>query len=615
MEVFSRPPTSPVTLRRQAAMRQHSSSSGQQWAVALHGGKSAPERSRRRRSDDGRYPHVTGHGEVEGTPSALDSRAPVNLEELDGLEVTSPQVSSEEHPRESYEDLMEAFCSPAGGIAAALRSVASWNMWGQGPRAPLPQLFPSGQGQGEAEHAEAQAAGVPPPEMTPHEEGPGEQGGEEQTEGESAREASEMPQLKFIHILPLYQDYGLQCMRAELCKKRGMFEVSTLIPPCPTPEGPPLQVCSLKDNPSSLWQDLPEVRESGLLDTLTPRDKRLQEAMFEMMGSEASYLKSLVVAVSHFLGSQELRLTLSKMEHHILFSNLTEVKRVSERFLLSLESHLGENVMMSPCEVGDLVLHHRVALRGAYVPYITNMMYQETLIRRLLQENKEFVEALRKLECAPVCQRQRLKSFLILPFQRLTRLRIILENILKLIPPDLEPVISLKEAITAVHQIVTECDRGVQRMRQTEELVHLDKLVDFGSVKSIPLISRGRCLLHEGSLRQVIVEGGPGGGSMVSYRDIHLHLFNNLLLLSLREAGRFSVLDYSVFPAHVEVGQLKAAVLGLPSGSFLLRLSQNHAGASTAFILAADTRSDREIWIRALSPQSDGMNTPDHQEA
>ncbi|KAJ8360746.1 hypothetical protein SKAU_G00172710 [Synaphobranchus kaupii] len=357
-----------------------------------------------------------------------------------------------------------------------------------------------------------------------------------------------------------------------------------LTPPHHAAAGPFPQSRSLS---FSLWQDLPEVRESGILDVLTPREKRLQEAMFEMIGSEASYLKSLMVAVSHFLGSQELRLILPKMERHILFSNLTEVKRVSERFLQSLESRLEDNVIIP--QVGDLVLQHHAALRSAYVPYITNMMYQEALISCLLQENREFVEVLRKLEGATVCQRQNLKSFLVLPFQRITRLRIILENILKLTPPGSEPVVTLKEAITAIHEIVTECDRGVQRMKQTEELVHLDRLVDFGSVKSIPLISGGRCLLRDGSLRQVIVEGGTSGGSMVSFKHIYLHLFNDLLLLSLKEAGRFSVLDYSAFPAHVEVGQLKTDILGLPSESFLLRLLQNHAGAPIALILAADS--------------------------
>ncbi|KAJ8258856.1 hypothetical protein COCON_G00178680 [Conger conger] len=286
---------------------------------------------------------------------------------------------------------------------------------------------------------------------------------------------------RLVHLLykrteekkePLYQDYWLQCMREELSRKRSVPKVFAplgLSGLLTTPHHAPADSLNL-----SLWQDLPEVRERGLLD--------VQEAMFEMIGSEASYLKSLMVAVSHFLGSQELQLILAKMEHHILFSNLTEVKRVSER-----------------------------------------------------RENREFVEVLRKLEG----QRQNIKSFLVLPFQRIARLRIILE-----------------------------IDSGVQCMKPTEELVHLDKLVDFGSVK-VPLALP--CLLQ---MR-------PAGNVV----------------------GRFSVLDYSAFPAHVEVGLLKTEILGLPSESFLLRLSQNHAGAPTTLILTADTSSDREGWI------ANGTNT------
>ena len=43
------------------------------------------------------------------------------------------------------------------------------------------------------------------------------------------------------------------------------------------------------------------------------------------------------------------------------------------------------------------------------------------------QENKGFVSALKTLEKDPVCQRQSLKSFLVLPFQRITRLKLLME--------------------------------------------------------------------------------------------------------------------------------------------------------------------------------------------
>uniref|UniRef100_A0A672ZNG7 DH domain-containing protein n=1 Tax=Sphaeramia orbicularis TaxID=375764 RepID=A0A672ZNG7_9TELE len=147
--------------------------------------------------------------------------------------------------------------------------------------------------------------------------------------------------------------------------------------------------------------------------------------MFELMGSEASYLRSLQIAVNHFYVSEALKQALSQMEHHILFSNIQRLMATSERFLMDLELRLGENVFIS--QVGDIVLQHCPAFHRLYVPYVTNMMYQEALLNQLQQQNKEFMYSLKTLEQDPVCQRQSFKSFLVLPFQRITRIRLILE--------------------------------------------------------------------------------------------------------------------------------------------------------------------------------------------
>lgn len=53
--------------------------------------------------------------------------------------------------------------------------------------------------------------------------------------------------------------------------------------------------------------------------------------MFELVGSEASYLRSLGVAVNHFYASGALKRTLSRVEHHGLFSNIYGVKAASEK--------------------------------------------------------------------------------------------------------------------------------------------------------------------------------------------------------------------------------------------------------------------------------------------
>lgn len=49
---------------------------------------------------------------------------------------------------------------------------------------------------------------------------------------------------------------------------------------------------------------------------------------------------------------------------------------------MDLEVRLGEGVMIP--QVGDIVLQHCPEFHRLYVPYVTNMMYQEALVNQLL---------------------------------------------------------------------------------------------------------------------------------------------------------------------------------------------------------------------------------------
>ncbi|XP_031157382.1 rho guanine nucleotide exchange factor 19 [Sander lucioperca] len=418
-------------------------------------------------------------------------------------------------------------------------------------------------------------------------------------------------QSKYIHFFPLYQDYCLQAVTdglhrlstsfvSELISSQGLqrrqFGYEATSPQLNSPKATPSSLLSqpVRVTPCTLWQDLEEVKASGLLSSLTTREIRLQESMFELIGSEASYLRSLGLAVNHFYASKALKQTLNQREHHILFSNIRRVMAASEKFLMDLEIQLGKSVLIS--QIGDIVLQHCPEFHCLYVPYVTNMMYQETLFNQLLQQNRDFLYSIKKLERDPVCQRQSLKSFLVLPFQRITRIKLILESILKLTEPGSASISNLKKAIEAIHEIVTECDKRVSKIKQIKELVCLEMLLDFGKVKSVPLIVSGRFLVHQGPMRQLTV---AAYNSRVSFVSIYLHLFNDLLIISSKKDQRFTVVDHAEFPTRVHI--LKTEVLGLPPDSFLLHLSQSHTRQPTAMILVAHTRSDKEAWMKALS--------------
>lgn len=157
---------------------------------------------------------------------------------------------------------------------------------------------------------------------------------------------------------PLYQNYRAAVLSEELW---GVSEDG-----CPSPttpgEGPTFARPPGPRN--TLWQELPAVRASGLLDTLSAQERRMQEvgmpglgqrwrrgwggvgpgsralhygpalppqSLFEVVTSEASYLRSLRLLTDTFVLSQALRDTLTPRDHHTLFSNVQRVQGVSER--------------------------------------------------------------------------------------------------------------------------------------------------------------------------------------------------------------------------------------------------------------------------------------------
>lgn len=86
----------------------------------------------------------------------------------------------------------------------------------------------------------------------------------------------------------------------------------------------------------------------------------LPQAKFELVTSEASYIRSLTIAVDHFMLSQELAECLGTQDKQWLFSKLPEVKDVSERWsnMLMTFLYVSPKVLMLPslCDSAYLLL-------------------------------------------------------------------------------------------------------------------------------------------------------------------------------------------------------------------------------------------------------------------
>ncbi|KAM6977164.1 rho guanine nucleotide exchange factor 19 [Aplochiton taeniatus] len=414
---------------------------------------------------------------------------------------------------------------------------------------------------------------------------------------------------RFLPNLILYQEYSDVAINREIqrqqgeepgAEEEGLREERSGDTPSPSNLSPSSSFSSSRGSAFSLWQDIPDVRTSGQLDNFSNEERKLQEAKFELVTSEASYMRSLTIAVDHFMLSPELGECLGAQDRQWLFSKLPEVKGASERLLQDLEHRLEEDILRF--DVCDIVLAHCPALRKVYLPYVTNQAYQEQTYQRLLQENTRFPGILARLEEDPICQRLPLTSFLILPFQRITRLKMLVENILRRTAPGSRDEDNATKAFNELKQIVKECNSSVQSMKRMEELIHLNKKIHFEG-KIFPLISQSRWLVKHGELLEVDTQTMSISGSKFKLhtKPVYLHLFNDCLLLSRRK----DTWKFMVF-VHARIGELKVKDLsqklqGLSGFIFYLQLCEGRQ-LKHQILLKSPTESVKQRWITAMLP-------------
>lgn len=412
----------------------------------------------------------------------------------------------------------------------------------------------------------------------------------------------------------LYQEYRDTSKQQEIEQRRqrdGIPAGSSGSLPGVT-AAPALQL-QLRNSSLSLWQNLQVVQDSGLLTHLPQREVILQEAMFELVTSEASYYKSLELLETHFLRNPVLVNTLNQSDMHFLFSNIGEVMKASERFLMDLEHRIEESIRIS--DVCDIVHEHALKHFDVFITYVINQGYQEKNYRRILQENAQFREKMSMLENQPRVRGLSFTSFLILPFQRITRLKLLVQNILKKVDENSEREASAIKAHQQLERIVKECNEGVRKMSRTEELISIEKKLDFKS-KSVPIISHSRWLLKKGEVQQM--SGPKSTRTMRSrklYHPIYLFLFNNLLLITKRSSSgeKFQVLD-SCSRSMLRTEDLEDQGVAL-AHAFMLRLLENQEDRTITYMLKASSMSDKLRWICALTPnrRTRFLSTSAHQ--
>ncbi|KAJ1354139.1 hypothetical protein KIN20_010973 [Parelaphostrongylus tenuis] len=350
----------------------------------------------------------------------------------------------------------------------------------------------------------------------------------------------------------------------------------------------------------SLWCELEEVKAAGLLDTLDEETKIRQEAYFEVITSEASYLRSLNILITHFMASQELMgskssfSVISNSERKHLFSNIFAVRDCSERLLSDLETRLEQNLMLD-----DLCILLESGVPGADT---TPTEGREPCI----------FGAVSKMEADKQCQGLDMRSFLMLPMQRVTRYPLLVYAILDRLQREGNEYEVTTRALNAANKVVGECNEGARRMERTEQLLDIDSRLIYKDpdLKKIALVSNSRYLVKRGSLVQLLERKNRNilQGKQKT-RNIYIFLFSDIILVTKKKLnGTYECKDYAgrryvdVQPLECDVDRMSTTSLNIRPHLFLCVFMRNAHGRQVEFLLNAESETDRERWLSALRP-------------
>ncbi|KAI1718600.1 rhoGEF domain-containing protein [Ditylenchus destructor] len=285
-------------------------------------------------------------------------------------------------------------------------------------------------------------------------------------------------------------------------------------------------------------------------------DRRRLQATWELFHSELVFLHRQLLVLRNVykepLKKCQVEGCLLTVEPELLFGNLDQLCRISRRFcqcFLALVKEIVDKGLETRYGTTELVVQlfdkfsKGPSTISAYQAYCINYKATMEYLGSVRQRDERFTEFERVCMTDPRCTRLQLEDLLIAPLQRITRLPILLKEILKY-----TEAIEEKQRIEKVLETMTEnlrsIDDSVQWLHNFERLQQLQHQVIWPPVMELEpktyvpdflkaALSRQFCenllahprrkLIHEGHLEYV--ESGRTS-------DCYAFLFNDMFLIT-----------------------------------------------------------------------------------
>ncbi|NXX51807.1 PKHG5 protein, partial [Tricholaema leucomelas] len=360
------------------------------------------------------------------------------------------------------------------------------------------------------------------------------------------------------------------------------------------------------------WQQIIQGAE-----VLSRRQCHQQEAIWELLHTEATYIRKLKVITDLFLccllNLQESGL-LCEVDAERLFSNIGEIIRLHRELWRGIMAPVLAKARRTGAPLNPLDFLDGFKMFGSlFKPYVRYCMEEEgcmEYMRALLRDSELFRAYVTWAEKHEQCSRLKLSDMLVKPHQRLTKYPLLLKSVLKK-TDDPRARDAITTMISSVEHFINDVNSRMRQRQERQRLAAILSRIDTyevveGSTDEVDKLLKEflrldltapipgtspedtRQLLLEGSLR--MREGKD------SKMDVYCFLFTDLFLITkpLKKAERTKVIRQPLLVDKVVCRELR------DTGSFLLIYLNELGSAVAAYTFQASGQSLCRSWVEAV---------------
>ncbi|KAF8874204.1 hypothetical protein CPB84DRAFT_1967046 [Gymnopilus junonius] len=315
------------------------------------------------------------------------------------------------------------------------------------------------------------------------------------------------------------------------------------------------------------------------LDGIPPGERKRQEAIFELINTEAAYVRDLQLIVEVFYSS--MMPMLSPKEVTVVFANIEDLLLTNTVFVSSLEERQ-KDCRLYVDKIGDILLTH-IPNMAVYTEYCVNQSTAIKVLKSLRDSNAELAAHLQRLRDEnPRVRNLDLSSYLLAPMQRVTRYPLLIKQIVHYTEVG-DEYDAIKTSCDMAEKILDHINETIREQEGYETLKRISQDLWIGKGRldlTAPTRFMGpRRLIREGSLMKA-----------KSGRKLHAFLCSDILVLvdeSLKNLYRMPI------PlAHAQVSGSK--------DDTAFQITQAYPRGGDSVSLRALSARDCQQWVQEI---------------